>query len=276
MVLPVGDLNPTRRVPHVNWLFIAINIGVFLWQSVALSACEQVRFVYQFAAIPREILSLSPLPQTTAEELLGGCAGLANDKIVLMSLVSSMFLHGGPWHLGGNMLFLYVFGDNVEDRLGRLRYVLFYAAGGISSALAYSFIRPESNLPMVGASGAIAAILGAYLILYPRAKVLTYVPFPLYLLAWLIPGIRMQAWLLIFAIVTMPAWLLLVGWIGLQFVAVGSPGVSVGSPGGGLVAYEAHIAGFAVGVLLLLLVDHRRTERGHEPFHPVRPRRQPG
>lgn len=268
MVLPVGDLNPTRRVPHVNWLFIAINVGVFAWQALALSACEQARFVYQFAAIPHEILRLSPLPAEATEELLGGCAGPAMDKVVLVSLVTSMFLHGGVWHLAGNMLFLYVFGDNVEDRLGPLRYVLFYTCGGVASALAYAFIQPGSGMPMVGASGAIAAILGAYLILYPGARILTYVPFPLYLLAWFIPGIRIRMWLLVFAIVTMPAWVLLAGWIGFQFVAVGSPDA-------GLVAYEAHIAGFVAGIVLVLLLDHRRLQRGREPLHPVRTRRPP-
>lgn len=269
MVLPIRDLNPTRRVPHVNWLFILANIAVFAWQSLGLSDCEQVRFVYRFAAIPQEMLSLSQLPTGTAEQVLGSCAAPSMPKIVALSVLTSMFLHGSLLHLAGNMLFLFVFGDNVEDRLGPVRYVLFYLTGGILSAVAYAVTQPGSAVPLVGASGAVAAILGAYLILHPTARVLTYVPFPLYLVALLIPGVRIRLWLVIFAIVKMPAWLLLLGWLGFQVVAVGSQ-----TPG--MVAYEAHIAGFLAGVVLILLLDRRRLRRGQQPLHPVRPRRAGG
>lgn len=269
MVLPVRDLNPTRRVPHVNWLFIAINIGVFAWQSLALTACEQARFIYLFAAIPQELLSLSELPTQTTDALLGACEVPAGSKLVLVSALTSMFLHGDLLHLGSNMLFLYVFGDNVEDRLGPVRYVVFYVSGGLAAALTYALLSPGSTVPLVGASGAIAAILGAYLVLFPRARVLTYVPFPLYLLALLIPKVHIRYWLLIFAIVKMPAWLLLTGWIAVQFVAVGAPTT-------GMIAYEAHIAGFAAGIVLILLLDRRRMHRGQVPLHPVRSPRPRG
>lgn len=272
MVLPVRDLNPTRRVPHVNWLVIVVNIAAFAWQRLALGDCEQVRFVYRFAAIPRELVRLSPLSADTAEQLLGACASPPVGKLVAVSLVTSMFLHGSLLHLAGNLLFLFVFGDNVEDRLGPARYLVLYVTGGILSALAYVLAQPGSLVPLVGASGAVAAILGAYLVLFPRAKVLTYVPFPLYLLAVVLPGVRIRLWLLLFAIVAMPAWLLLVGWLALQLVAVGAPSTAAG---GGAVAYEAHIAGFVAGIGLLWLLDRRRRRRGREPFHPVDPPRPP-
>jgi membrane associated rhomboid family serine protease len=266
MVLPIRDLNPTRRVPHVNWLFIATNIAVFAWQTLGLADCEQVRFIYRFAAIPKEMLSLSQLSTGTAEQVLGSCATPSMTKIVAVSVVTSMFLHGSLLHLAGNMLFLFVFGDNVEDRLGPVRYILFYITGGILSAVAYAAFQPGSAVPLVGASGAVAAILGAYLILYPSARVLTYVPFPLYLIALVIPKVKIRLWLVIFAIVKMPAWLLLLGWLALQVIAVGSQ-----TPG--MIAYEAHIAGFLAGIVLILLLDRRRLKRGQQPLHPVRRQR---
>jgi len=265
VVIPIGDVNPTRRRPHVNWLFLALNIGVFAWQRLSLDVCEQVAFVYRFAVVPQEVLGGGALPRETVDQLLGGCPPPEVGKLVLLSIVTSMFLHADILHLIGNMLFLFVFGDNVEDRLGSLRYILFYLGGGAIAALAYVALQPGSVAPLIGASGGVAAILGAYLVLFPRAKVLTYVAFPLYLLALLIPGVRIRLWLLVFAIVKMPAWLLLGGWLAYQFLAVTSPEA-------GNIAYEAHIAGFAAGIVLLLILDRLRMQRGKPPLHPVRRR----
>jgi membrane associated rhomboid family serine protease len=260
MVIPIRDLNPTRRRPHVNWLFIAINLGIFAWQVLAIDACERVAFVYRFAVVPQEVLRLDALPESTVEQALGACAVPGTDKIVLLSLVTSMFLHGDLLHLLGNMLFLFIFGDNVEDRLGPIRYVLFYLGGGVIAALSYVMLQPGSVAPLIGASGGVAAILGAYLVMYPGAKVLTYVPFPLYLLALLIPRVTIRVWFIIFAIVKMPAWLLLGGWLALQFVGAREAD-------GAMIAYEAHIAGFAAGIALILLLDRGRRHRGRQPFH---------
>ncbi len=268
MVIPIRDLNPTRRRPHVNWLFLAINLAVFVWQHLYLDPCANVGFIYRFAVVPQEILSLQALSAGTVEQSLGSCAVLDTDKLVLLPLLTSMFLHANIWHLLGNMLFLFVFGDNVEDRLGGVRYVLFYIGGGAIAALSYVVLQPGSAMPLIGASGGVAAILGAYLIMHPNAKVLTYVPFPLYLVALLIPGLRIRAWFVIFAIVRMPAWLLLGGWLAYQFVGIRDPG-------GGNIAYEAHIAGFAAGILLILLLDRGRQRRGQATLHPVRDRRRP-
>jgi membrane associated rhomboid family serine protease len=133
---------------------------------------------------------------------------------------------------------------------------------------AHVAVQPGSIVPLVGASGAIAAILGAYLIMYPRARVFTIVPFPLYLLALLVPKVRIRSWWLIFAIVVMPAWLLLIGWFAVQFRAAQAPGTD-------LVAYDAHVAGFVAGLVLVLLLDRRRQRRGEPTYHPVRADRRP-
>ena len=170
---------------------------------------------------------------------------------MLVSLVTAMFLHGNLAHLLGNMLFLWVFGNNVEDRLGRRPLPRLLPRRRRRGDAGVRRAEPRATTPLVGASGAIAAILGAYLLLYPRAQVLTYVPFPLYLLAFVLPGARIRAWFLIFAIVTLPAWLVLGGWFALQAVAARSS-LSSG------VAYEAHVAGFLAGIVLLLLLDRRR------------------
>jgi membrane associated rhomboid family serine protease len=270
MVLPIGDANPTHRRPVLTWLLLLLNAGVFAYQA-SLGECEQYGFVYRFAAIPRELVSLSPLSPAELEAVLGPCVDAAGTKNVALSAVTAMFLHGSLVHLLGNLLFLYVFGNNVEDRLGRVRFVGFYLVGGLVATSAHAAIQPGSILPLVGASGAIAAILGAYLIMFPRARVFTIVPFPLYLLALLVPKVRIRSWLLIVAVVAMPAWLLLAGWFLVQLDAAGTPT-------GDLVAYDAHVAGFLAGLVLVLLLDRGRRRRGQPTFHPVgsdRPRRPP-
>ena len=268
MVLPIGDINPTRRRTFVLWTLLAINVGVFGYQALVLEGCEQLIFVYQWAAIPQELLTGAPLSGTELEALLGDCAPLAGEKNVWLPVLTSMFLHGGLAHLLGNMIFLAVFGDNVEDRLGHTRFLLFYLAGGGVATAAFVALQPSATVPLVGASGAIAAVLGAYLICFPRARVLTVVPFPLYLVALLLPGVRIRRWLLIVAVVGLPAWLLLVGWFVVQAMAAADPV-------GDMVAYEAHVAGFLAGIVLVLLLDMRRSHRGQQPFHPNRPSRPP-
>lgn len=268
MVLPIGDINPTSRRAWVTGTLLATNAAVFFGLQAPLSGCDELQFLYAWAAVPSELLTLQQVPPAEVAELAGGCTG-PEDKSITASAVSSMFLHGNLAHLLGNLLFLWIFGANVEDRLGHARFVGFYLGGGLVATYAFALLNPTSAVPLVGASGAIAAVLGAYLIMYPRAKVLTYVPFPLYLLALVLPGIRIRSFWLIFAIVGMPAWVLLGGWFAWQLNAAQMPAAA-----GGGVAYEAHAAGFVVGVLLVMLLDRRRTRRGQDPFHP--PRGQPG
>jgi membrane associated rhomboid family serine protease len=270
-VLPVGDVNPTHRRPIVTWLLVALNIGVFAYQFT-LPACEAMAFLYRYAAIPVELLALEPVSASAQQALLGECAVVGGiDKNVPLSAVTAMFLHGGIGHLVGNLLFLAIFGNNVEDRLGRRRFVGFYLAGGVTATAAHTLLHatgPDAVTPLVGASGAIAAILGAYLVMFPRARVFTLVPFPLYLAALVIPRVRIRTWLVLFAIVAMPAWLLLLGWLAVQYLAIQNPV-------GDAVAYEAHVAGFAAGLVLVLVLDRGRTRRGQTPFHPPRQRRRP-
>jgi membrane associated rhomboid family serine protease len=267
MVLPVGDVNPTHRRPVLTWTLMVLNVAVFAYQAT-LEGCAAPEFVYRYAAIPRELVAFAPLASTELDAVLGPCAAAAGGKSVGQSAVTAMFLHGNLAHLVGNLLFLYVFGNNVEDRLGRARFLGFYLAGGIVATAAHVAVQPGSIVPLVGASGAIAAILGAYLIMYPRARVFTIVPFPLYLLALLVPKVRIRSWWLIFAIVVMPAWLLLIGWFAVQFRAAQAPGTD-------LVAYDAHVAGFVAGLVLVLLLDRRRQRRGEPTYHPVRADRRP-
>ncbi|MEX2422098.1 MAG: rhomboid family intramembrane serine protease, partial [Actinomycetota bacterium] len=194
---------------------------------------------------------------------LGTCPMPSEPKQVWIPLVTSLFLHGNLAHLLGNLLFLVVFGDNVEARLGHLRFLGFYLAGGIAATLAFVVLQAGSAIPLVGASGAIAAILGAYAICFPRARVHAIAPFPLYLLALVLPGVRITRWLLLFAVVALPAWLMLGGWFVLQALALRETF-------GAVVAYEAHVAGFVAGIALVLLLDRRRV-RHHQPaFHPGR------
>lgn len=248
-------------------LLLALNAGVFLLLQAPLGSCESLAFLYQWGAIPRELLQLQAVGVEAVAERAGAaaqCDFAAVDKSVPASAVTAMFLHGNLWHLLVNLLFLWIFGANVEDRLGHARFLGFYLGGGLVATAAFAVLNPASLVPMVGASGAIAAVLGAYLICFPRARVLTYVPFPLYLLALLLPGIRIHSFWLIFAIVSMPAWLVLGGWFAAQLVAAQDPAA------GGAIAYEAHAAGFVAGVVLILLLDRGRRRRGREPFHPPR------
>lgn len=242
---------------------LAINVAVFAYQVLALEGCAQQVFVYRWAAIPQELLSGTMLTGSELESLLGECAANVGNKNVWLSVVTSIFLHGGLAHLVGNMVFLAVFGDNVEDRLGHLRFLVFYLVGGLAATATFVALQPNSTVPLLGASGAIAAILGAYLVCFPRARVLTLVPFPLYLVALVLPGVRLRRLLVIVAVVGLPAWLLLSGWFLLQAVAANDPV-------GNMVAYEAHVAGFLVGMALLLLLDVRRSRRGEQPFHTSR------
>lgn len=267
MVVPVGDINPTRRTPFVTVTFLLANVVAFVLLQPKGDTCEAAAFLYEWAAVPRELLTFEPLSQSRLQDTIGACANQVGGKSVLLSVLTAMFLHGGWVHLIGNMLYLWVFGNNVEDRLGHTRFVLFYAVGGVAATYVFAILNAGSSQPLVGASGAIAAILGAYLVLYPRAGVHTYVPFPLYLVAAIIPGARIRGWFLFFAIVTLPAWLVLGLWFVLQVMSTGA------TPAGGGVAYSAHVAGFVAGIVLLLLLDRRRSRRGKPTFHEPRRRR---
>jgi len=224
-VIPLRDANPTRRTPVVTVSLIAACVAVFLVELAVSSGpggdAALDRFLAEWGAVPSRI---------SAALNGGGDPGLA-----VRGVVGSMFLHAGWPHLLGNMLFLWIFGNNVEDRLGRLPYLVFYLAGGAIAALAQVFIDPVSEVPLVGASGAIAATLGAYIVLYPRARITTL----------LFLGFLAQ-------LLEVPAVVILGFWFLLQLLdGVASLGATTAQGG---VAFFAHIGGFVAGALVGLLI----------------------
>jgi len=219
-MIPIRDQIPTRSVPFVNYLLIAANILAFIVQWLA--GADQEALVWQFALIPAQVT-----------------AGL--DLGDISDIFTSMFMHGGLAHIAGNMLYLWIFGDNVEDAMGHGKYLAFYLLGGLVASLAHILTNPASQIPTVGASGAIAAVLGAYLILYPQSRVQTIIPL----------GYFMRLTLL-------PAFIVLGMWFILQLF---SGFLSLGGPDVGGVAFWAHIGGFVTGVVLAkLLASKRRPE----------------
>ncbi len=246
MVLPVHDVNPTRRTPVVTYLLVAINVIAFVLSPLAAQVvgepsaareCRIVAFLDQYAAIPDEVVHNVQQP-SAATGAIGrdgdrvGCVELTPppfEKRPYVSVLTAMFLHGGWLHLLGNMLFLYVFGNNVEDRLGRLRFLAFYLGCGYAATYGFSLLDAGSTQPLVGASGAVAGVLGAYLVLFPRAKVWSLLTF------------------LFFLPVRLPAWLVLGSWFVLQYAYFRGAGVA-GASG---VAYGAHVIGFLLGAALV-------------------------
>ncbi len=230
-MIPLRDDNPRRTVPVVTYVLVAANVLAFLWE-LSLGANLE-RALYSIAFVPARYW-------------------VAGHWIFdLTTIMASMFLHGGLMHIGSNMLYLWIFGDNVEDRLGHFRYLLFYLLCGIAATLAHAVFSPGSRLPAIGASGAIAGVLGAYLILYPRAQVMTLIP--------------------IFFFITVreiPAVIILGLWFVLQlFSGIGSLGVPDAEDVGG-VAFFAHIGGFVFGMLLIALFGGLRRPRRQQPPPP--------
>ncbi|MER7977537.1 MULTISPECIES: rhomboid family intramembrane serine protease [unclassified Streptomyces] len=245
MVIPVHDVNPARRTPYVTYALIAANVIVFLYtpglagsaagDSALSQLCHLHAFTDQYAAVPQELIHhrmarLVPTGEVGAGPHGAGCAlGPPDyDKSPPLSVLTAMFLHGSWLHLLGNMLFLLIFGNNIEDRLGHVRFTLFYGACGFAAAYGFALVNADSGDPLIGASGAIAGVLGAYLVLYPRARVWVLVPF------------------LVFLPLRLPAWIVLGFWFVLQ--AAYSSGAAV--PDAGTVAYAAHVVGFLAGMLL--------------------------
>lgn len=208
-MFPIRDHNPSGRTPYVTYLLMAVNIGVFL-SYVGLFGEDRALniFFFEWALIPGRV--------TSGQDYSG--------------LFTSMFLHGGWLHLAGNMLFLYIFGDNIEDEMGHIGYLIFYLACGVLSAGAHVISAPYSPVPTVGASGAIAGVMGGYLLLYPKAKVDILIIF-----------------IVFFRIFPIPAWIMLGLWLGMQLIG----GIGADPTIGG-VAYWAHAGGFIVGILLTL------------------------
>lgn len=216
-MLPIRDHNPSGRTPYVVYTLMALNILIFLTYFTQDARIVNLVF-YHFAIIPQHL----------------------SQGYGIHTLATSMFLHGGLLHLGGNMLFLWIFGDNLEDEMGHLPFLLFYLVTGIGAGLIHVLSAPSSPVPTVGASGAIAGVLGGYLLLFPRAKV----DIALILIVF-------------FRIFTVPAWIMLGAWLAFQFIG----GLGADPEAGG-VAYWAHTGGFACGLLCALPLWLRRGGTG--------------
>jgi membrane associated rhomboid family serine protease len=208
-MFPIRDHNPSGKTPFVTYTLMAINIAVFLaYWSTHQSDYALNEFFYTWGLVPQFVMSGEQLP----------------------TLLTHMFLHGGWMHLGGNMLFLWIFGDNLEDLMGPVKFLMFYIAAGLAAAALQIGVDPASQVPMVGASGAIAGVLGGYLLLFPRARVDVVIIL-----------------IIIFKVFPIRAWIMLCLWFGIQVFS----GVTTPSDEGG-VAYFAHIGGFVAGLLLCL------------------------
>lgn len=221
-MIPLHDDNPTELRPVVTVALIGACVLVFLWQ-VSAPAPRQQAVIYAFGVIPAVLFGLRELPPELA---------LIPPPLTVLT---SMFMHGGWMHLLGNMLYLWIFGNNVEDAMGHARFVVFYLLCGLAAVLAQALPSPESTLPMVGASGAISGVLGAYLLLYPHARVVVGIPLGFYL----------------HTMVLKAGWVLGI-WFALQLVSSLSAGEGPG------VAFRAHLGGFVAGMLLVLFLRRRR------------------
>jgi membrane associated rhomboid family serine protease len=254
-MLPIRDLNPTRHKPYVTWALIAINVAVFfLVQPRSFAGLDvdptdnrvQNEYLYENALVPCELSHFRILTPSLVTECTGERNNLSNDqpfypdKAVWLSVLASMFFHANLIHLLGNMWFLWIFGDNVEDRYGHAAYLALYLLGGIVASIGYVASNPNSLTPTVGASGAIAAVMGSYLVLHPRARIVTVIV-PLIFLPFLVP-----------------ATVLLGFWFILQFFTEQSSGV----------AWVAHVAGFVFGAAVTLLLFRRRPRTTPTPTWP--------
>lgn len=231
-MFPIRDHNPSQRMPYVTYSLIAANVAIFLMGSVLLRDDQAVFWLYQdYAMIPAQL-----------------AAGHNYN-----TLITSTFLHAGLMHLAGNMLFLWIFGDNLEDKMGHVPFLLFYVACGVGAGIAQYLAEPSSPVPMIGASGAVAGVMGGYLLLFPKARVDVFI----FLVVF-------------FRILPIPAWIMLGLWFGLQLFN----GIFADITGGG-VAYWAHAGGFIIGMAITVPIwlnfggtgFWRRTD-GH-PDHPA-------
>jgi membrane associated rhomboid family serine protease len=226
-MIPLKDTIPSRTVPFINYTIILINLLCFLYQLSLGPHLE--KFLYAWGVVPAQFFA--PLS-----------IGHLHLSQRILPLFTSMFLHGGWLHFLGNMLYLYIFGDNVEDRLGHARYLLFYLLCGLLAAAAHLLTNHDSRLPTIGASGAIAGVMGAYFFLYPYARVVTLIFIVFF-----------------FDIVEIPAFFFLAFWFIFQFLS-GTIVATQDAMSGG-VAWWAHIGGFLAGILLLFVFGVRRTGR---------------
>ena len=231
-MFPISDDNPRHLTPWVSWTIIGLNIVAFLWQ-LSLGPAGGERVIYALGFIPARFFGHAELPPE-----LDGADPWA-------TILTSMFMHGGWLHLGSNMLYLWIFGDNIEDSMGHVRFLVFYLLCGAAAALAQGFVDPASAIPMVGASGAISGVLGAYILLHPRATVRVLIFLGLFI-----------------TVAHVPAMIVLGIWFLLQLVS----GFATPAEGSG-VAFWAHIGGFVAGFVLISLFKRRYVHILEKPRH---------
>lgn len=262
MVIPVHDANPTRRPAYVTRTLILANIGLFLVSPMVLgqvgdtaaqAACEVQAYFDRWGAVPQELLTNDPADAVAGPAVVTPEGGVAcqlvppaYDKIPYLSALTAMFLHGGWLHLLGNMLYLGIFGNNVEERLGRIRFLLFYVICGYAATYLFALSNPDSEIVLVGASGAIAGVLGAYLVWFPGVKVTSLVP------------------ILFFLPLRLPAWFVLGTWFLVQWIY----SVGIGVAAEAEVAYLAHVGGFVTGALIGLAIGRPRPPTRYRSGYP--------
>jgi membrane associated rhomboid family serine protease len=226
-MIPLRDDQPTFSTPFVNYFLIVLNVVVFLWElSVGMQSHRQLNsFMMEFGVVPRHTLAV--------------LTGQSYDSLAtaILPLFTAMFLHASFLHVAGNMLFLWIFGDNVEDYLGHFTYLVFYLLSGLAAGATHILLNRASRVPSIGASGAIAGVMGAYFILYPRARVLVWFP-PIFLFH-------------------VPAWLMLGYWFLVNFLSGTSTAITETSQTSGGIAFWAHIGGFVAGVLMINVFRER-------------------
>jgi membrane associated rhomboid family serine protease len=243
-MFPIGDDNPTLRTPVMTYAILALMVGTWIVvQGAGLNPTTLATSVCNYGMVPGEVTGRAALG--TGVPIGPGLACVIDrDPINTFTPLTSMFLHGSWMHLIGNALFFWVFGNNIEDSMGKVRFAIFYVLCGLAAAATHVFFQPASPVPTVGASGAISGTLGAYLLLYPKVRVR--------LLIWFIFLIR---------IVSVPAWLVLLYWFAVQ-VLTGLPELNrLDSEVSGGVAVWAHVGGFVAGMVLVKLFENRRLVR---------------
>ena len=240
-MIPLGDDLPTLRKPVMTYALLGITWAAWvLVQGAGLDVMKLAASVCDLGMVPGELTHLAPIG--TSVPIGDGMACVVdNDAINILTPLTSMFLHGGWMHILGNSLFLWVFGNNVEDSMGRLRFLAFYLLCGLAAAAAQVIVDPASPIPMVGASGAISGVMGAYLLLYPKARVKMLFIFVIF-----------------FKVFRIPAWVVLLWWFGLQLASgLLDQGMSTG------VAVWAHVGGFVAGVVLVKLFEDKAMVAAH-------------
>jgi membrane associated rhomboid family serine protease len=234
MLIPIRDLNPHRRFPVITLVLIAVNVLLFLATSRGILGGIQPEAAFHYGVLPCDVMNRCARLSAQLEQSFP-------DRSPLFTLFTSMFMHGDILHLAFNMLFLWVFGNNVEDRLGRIRFPIFYVVTGLAAAFAQILVSPSAAIPTIGASGAISGVLGGYIVLWPGATVISLVPLGFF-----------------FFTVRTPAWIALGLWFVVQVLG-GLAGLGVAEQTGG-VAFLAHVGGFVAGLLLIVPFGGRRRD----------------